>query len=348
MLGEQFSQALTRVEVNGTKQQRAIEAHTEIQTLLAEDSLLRSWGINTRPIGSYSRQTAIYPGKDVDVFARFDDLSIAINPQVVYDGVWKVLEAEYGSTERDGRATQQARSIKVDFPNPSDGSTSFAVDVVPAVRSDSHWSIPSKDQSQWSESQTRWIMTDPERFGELSEQLNLESETPEVGGQKGYKPIVKLMRQVREVHLGDQRPGGLYVEFGVYDVWSKGLVHGSDWAVLLAGTLREVADRFASATHQPLLDPGLGAPVNPPLDAEQWTHASATFRVLADDATQALLANRCEAAVKWRRILGKNDRGHVFPLPPECDGAGAVTFGAAAGGLTAIAASRPREAQGFG
>ena len=37
-LRHHFSQALTnRIEVNGKKQQRAIEAHTEIQEMLARD-----------------------------------------------------------------------------------------------------------------------------------------------------------------------------------------------------------------------------------------------------------------------------------------------------------------------
>ncbi|MXW96380.1 MAG: nucleotidyltransferase [Acidimicrobiaceae bacterium] len=347
-LNEQFRQALTRIEVNGHKKQRAIEAHTEIQGLLAQDLLLQTWGINTRLIGSYGRQTAIYPGKDVDVFARLENLNTAVSPQDVYNGVWAVLVAEYGSVDQGGRATPQARSIKIDFSDPSDRNASFAVDVVPAVRQGERWAIPTKDRDLWVPGQTRWVTTDPERFGELSSLLNAASFSPTVGGQGAYKPVVKLMRQAREVHLKDQKPGGLYVEFAVFDIWANGRVGGNEWGPLFAATLREAAQRFASAVNAPLLDPGLGTPVDPPLDAAQWAHASETFHGLAELAAGALNTDRCNAALKWRRILGKNDRGDVFPLPPGCSGAGPAPAGLAGAGLAGVAAGRPKEAQGFG
>lgn len=347
-LHKQFSQALTRIEVNGDKKQRAIAAHTEIQALLARNSLLQSWGVNTRLIGSYGRQTAIYPGKDVDVFARLENLNTAASPQDVYDGVWAVLAAEYGSADQGGRATPQARSIKIDFSDPSDRTASFAVDVVPAVRLDPCWAIPTKDRDLWAPDQTRWVATDPERFGDLSSQFNTASWSPAVGGQGAYKPVVKLMRQAREVHLRDQKPGGLYVEFAVYDVWANHRVSGNECGPLFAATLREVAQRYASAVCTPLLDPGLGTPVDPPLDAAQWAHASKTFQGLAELAAGALNTDRCNAALKWRRILGKNDRGDVFPLPPGCSGTGLATASAVGAGPAGVAAGRPREAQGFG
>ena len=345
-LREQFSQALTNIEVNGKKQQRAIEAHTEIQELLAGDVLMRSWGINTRLIGSYSRQTAIYPGKDVDVFARLENLDTSASPQDVYNGVWAPLVAQYRHVDEGGRATPQARSIKIDFPDPTDRNASIAVDAVPAVPQGSRWAIPTKDRGLWAPGQTRWVTTDPERFGEFSSQLNTASWGPAVGGQGAYKPVVKLMRQAREVHLSDKKPGGLYVEFAVYDVWAKRRVSGNEWGPLFANTLREVARRFASAAYEPLLDPGLGTPVDPPLEAAQWDHASTTLQRLADLAAKALNADRCNAALKWRRILGTNDRGQVFPLPPGCSTTGAAV--AAGAGLAGLGAGRRKEADGFG
>ena len=346
-LRHHFSQALTNIEVNGKKQQRAIEAHTEIQEMLARDVLLRSWGINTRLIGSYSRQTAIYPGKDVDVFARLENLATSASPQDVYNGVWAALLAQYGHVDNGGRATPQARSIKIDFPDPTDRNASIAVDAVPAVPQGSQWAIPTKDRGLWAPGQTRWVTTDPERFGEFSSQLNTASWSPAVGGQGAYKPVVKLMRQAREVHLRDQKPGGLYVEFAVYHVWAKRRVSGNEWGPLFAKTLREVARRFASAAYEPLLDPGLGTPVDPPLDAAQWEHARTTFQGLAVLAAEALNADRCNAALKWRRILGTNDRGQVFPLPPGCSATGAAAAGAGAG-LAGLGAGRQKEADGFG
>ena len=346
-LREQFNQALTNIEVNGKRQERAIEAHTEIQTVLARDPQLQRWGIDTRLIGSYGRRTAIHPCKDVDVFARLVNLNTSASPQEIYDGVAAVLVARYGHVDHGGRATPQARSIKIDFPDQSNRNASIAVDAVPAVRHGSRWAIPTKDRDQWAPDQTRWVTTDPERFGDLSTQLNTASSSPKVGGQGAYKPVVKLMRQAREAHLKDQKPGGLYIEFAVFDVWAKGRVRGNEWGPLFADTLREVANRFASVAYEPLLDPGLGTPIDPPLDAVQWQHASTTFQGLATLAAEALSTDRCSAALKWRQVLGKNDRGQVFPLPPGCSATGKVTAGAV-GALAGVGAGRQREADGFG
>lgn len=342
-LHDQFDRARTNIEVNGEKRQRAIDAHTEIQDLLSDDEQLRAWGINTRLIGSYSRKTAIYPGKDVDVFSRFECLDTSASPDAVYGRVEEVLVEEYRDVANGGRVTPQARSIKVDFPDSRGTNASFAVDAVPAVRDGRRWAIPTKDRNLWAPGQHRWVTTDPERLGDLSSELNTAPWSPTVGGQGAYKPIVKLMRQAREVHLGDRKPGGLYVEFAVYDLWVHRQVTGDEWGPLFASTLSHVANRFSLASLQPLVDPGLGTPVDPSLDVTQWEHASATFSSLATLASEALSASRCEAALKWRRILGTNARGQVFPLPPGCG-----STGPAAASLATVAATRPSEARSFG
>lgn len=337
-LHTQFSKALSNIEISDARRQRAIAAHTEIQDSLASDKTLRDWGIKSRLIGSYSRHTAIHPGKDVDVFARLENLDTITSPEVVYQRVKDVLVSKYGR-----RATPQARSIKVEFPSGGGPDASFAVDAVPAVRSDKRWAIPAKDPNLWTDSPSRWAVTDPERFGALSSDLNRAAWSPTVQGHDAYKPVVKLMRQVRETHLGDLKPGGLYIEFATYDVWSSGLVRGREWSRLLAATLGAVASRFDVAPTQPLRDPGLGTPVDPKLDEAVWLSAAQIFHRLAGLAAVALSADRCAAAAKWREILGKNVRGQVFPLPPGCDARGLATTG-----MTGLAATRPREAQGFG
>ena len=206
ILRSQFSDALSNIEVNGEKRQRAIDAHTEIQTVLAEDEQLREWGINTRLIGSYSRHTARYPGKDVDVFARFEALDTSAMPRTIYERVQAVLVDEYGLVADGGRATPQDRSIKVDFPDP-DVNQAFAVDAVPAVRDGDRCAIPTKDRKRWAESTGRWVATNPERFGDLSSDLSTSASSPAVAGQNAYKAIMKLMLQTRHVHRGDRHPG---------------------------------------------------------------------------------------------------------------------------------------------
>ena len=133
--------------------------------------------------------------------------------------------------------------------------------------------------------------------------------------------MVKLVRQTRETHLGDGRPGGLYLEFVTFDAWRSGLVAGGEWDVLLAQTLQYIADRFGRAGVNPLLDPVLGTPVDPPLAAGQVKQAAAIFGNLAVAANRALLMNDTGAATEWRKILGGNDRANpVLPYPPNSGG----------------------------
>jgi hypothetical protein len=66
------------------------------------------------------------------------------------------------------------------------------------------------------------------------------------------------------------------------------------------------------------------------------------FGDLATKAELALTLSRCPAAALWREILGENDRGPCFPLPPACDEKGNEIKNVAA-----VAAVGSREASGF-
>ena len=324
-LNAQFQTALSKIEL-GEKQERVIKAHQEIRKLLESDDTLREWGIDTILIGSYSRDTAIYPGKDVDVFARFQKLdAYNANPRDLYDLVSEVLENEYGLVSDGGRATPRDRSIKVAFPAKYENvqNSSFAVDIVPAVQKEADWAIPTKKTEIWSQGEEHWVVTNPIKLGESMSELNQSS--IEISDQHAFKPIVKLMRQIRQHHLGDDRPNGLYVELATYDVWRTNSFDDPDWASLLASTLTKVADRFYQAAASPILDPALNKPAEPLLSEHEYTEAYTKFDKLADKANDMLGKDSYQAATIWREILGKNDRGFVFPLPEGREGKGYPT-----------------------
>ena len=352
-LRNQFEQALTNIEVNGQKRKRAIDAHTEIRELLQQDEKLKEWGVEPLLIGSYGRDTGIYPGKDVDVFLRFTRLDTRAEPRAVFNAVWRVIVRKYGQYGQDGgRAQQQARSVKVLFPDRDRISGGdFSVDAVPAVRHGDLWAIPTKDQNRWVEGEGRWVTTGAVLFGDLSTELNQSATSPRVSDRPAYKPIVKLVRQIRQTHLGDQRPGGLYLEFVTFDAWRSGLVGGSEWDVLLARTLQCIADRFRQAGVNPLRDPVLGTPVDPPLSAGQVEQAAAIFEKLAAAANRALPMNDTDAATEWRKILGGNDRANpVLPYPPSTGGrVGSTVTTAGVGAASGTGATtRRNEAHRFG
>ena len=352
-LRNQFAQALTYIEINGQKRKRAIDAHTEIRELLQQDEQLKEWGVEPLLIGSYGRDTGIYPGKDVDVFLRFTRLDTRAEPRAVYDAVWRVIVRKYGQFgQGGGRAQQQARSVKVLFPDHDRAAGGeFSVDAVPAVRRGGLWAIPTKDQNRWVEGEGRWVTTGAVQFGELSTELNQAAFSPRVGDRPAYKPIVKLVRQIRVTHLGDKRPGGLYLEFVTFEAWRSRLVTGGEWDVLLARTLQCIADRFGRAGVSPLLDPVLSTPVDPPLSAGQVEQAAAIFGKLAAAANRALLMNDTDAATEWRKILGGNDRANpVLPYPPNAGGRVGSTVAASGVGAAsgAGATTRRNEAHRFG
>ena len=352
-LRNQFAQALTNIEVNGQKRKRAIDAHTEIRELLQQDEQLKEWGVEPLLIGSYGRDTGIYPGKDVDVFLRFTRLDTRAEPRAVFNAVWRVIVRKYGQYGQvGGRAQQQARSVKVLFPDSDRISGGdFSVDAVPAVRHGELWAIPTKDQNRWVEGEGRWVTTGAVLFGDLSTELNQSATSPRVSDRPAYKPIVKLVRQIRQTHLGDQRPGGLYLEFVTFDAWRSGLVGGSEWDVLLARTLQCIADRFRQAGVNPLRDPVLGTPVDPPLSAGQVEQAAAIFGKLAAAADRALPMNDIDAATEWRKILGGNDRANpVLPFPPNTGGrVGSAVAATGVGAASGTGATTQRnEAHRFG
>lgn len=343
-LGSEFEQAVRNVTISGRKRDRAIAAHKEVRELLEADPELCEWGIDTILIGSYARQTARYPGKDVDVFLRFTGLSVRHDPAKIYSAVERVLEARYGLKDEDpnGRVIRQARSLNIEFPDPEDplSDESFSIDAVPAVPWEENWAIPNHNRDLWSSDEKRWIKTNPVKFASDTSTLSTASTSPTVGGVNAYRPIVRLLRQVRHEHVGKERPGGLFTEVAAYYAWNDSLVSGTTWAELLTSTMEQVARQFEGASENGLPDPVLGTPMKPALEAWQWTLAAQTFDRLASRAREAMDADRCMAAKIWREILGENDRGPILPLPEGCDAAGYPIVGVSA--VAAVGSNQPR------
>jgi hypothetical protein len=343
-LGKQFDDAVRRVTISGEKEKRAIAAHKEVRGLLEADAQLCEWGIDSILIGSYARDTARYPGKDVDVFLRFSSLSVRHSPEKIYNAVARVLVDAYGLKGRDpdGRVTLQARSVKVDFPEDDDGvwDEAFSIDAVPAVPWGDHWGIPNRDRDAWDREEGRWILTDPLEFAARTLSLATADWSPTVSGRNAYRPVVRLLRQVRHVHLGGARPGGLFTEVAAYYTWLDRNATGDSWAELLTSTMDGVAARFREAADEGLPDPVLNKPMKPNLGTDTWRSAAIQFEQLANSAREAMRSERCWSARLWREILGDNERGPVLPLPDGCDANGFPISSIAA--VEAVGSNEPR------
>lgn len=310
---EEFDEALKRVQPNAA---RAQSAHAEVTRVLEGSSTLRSWGLAPVLIGSYARDTAIYPGKDADIFARLTALDTSVSPKEVFESTCKILVEHYGE-----RAQPQNRSIKITFEKETNVNPGFAVDVVPAVKAGDVWAIPRRDRKLWEEEDARWRLTNPQRLTELTQQRN---RSPQVSDRGAYVPMVKLMRQIRKHWLDKNKPGGLYIELCTYWAFEEG-VSGVTYAETLADVLDKVATRLSTAVTSPLIDPAMGDQYSPAPRPDELLRATTRFNKLASDARNALRGDKCPAALLWRAILGKNRRGYCFVLPDGCDEQGRPT-----------------------
>lgn len=307
-LTQSFKDALGQIEIKGKPKQYAIEAHTEIRSLLERDETLCEWGVDTVLIGSYARDTGIYPGKDVDVFTKLTKLSTDdTDPRAIYEATRRILDAEYGS-----RATPQNRSIAVSFDRHG---FEFSVDVVPAVNYGERWAIPKRDTSLWDDPDERWVETDPEYLTTLTNQQNKRLM---FDGKGAYVPTVKLVRQARRHHRQKAKPGGFYFELLTYWTFENGDVDGTTFAEVFASALTSIAGRLTSG--QQLVDPVLGRTYQPPPDPVDRQAAAEVFAGLAEQAQRAVTTDdRCEAGALWRKTLGQNEQGWCFPVPNGCD-----------------------------
>jgi hypothetical protein len=221
----------------------------------------------------------------------------------------------------------------------------FSVDVVPAVRWDNHWGIPTRDQGLWLRTapSERWVQTDPEALNDLT---TLRNGDLLIAGQGAFVPTVKAVKQIRHAHLHQARPGGLFYEFMLHEGFRSGRVRGQSWADVTASALTFLATRISDAGTNPVCDPALERPYLPTPNAADLERAASKFEELATLANAALRDDKCPAAAKWRAIFGGNGNGDeaVFPLPAGCRADGGVMIPAVAPNVL----DGSDEARGFG
>ena len=308
-LPAQWEQTHSRI---GIERAGAIKAQLEVRGVLELDAKLQQWGVDTVLIGSYRRKTAIYPCKDVDIFVKLPKAPASATPEEVFSEVQRVLVAHF-----KGRATEQRRSMKIS--GFDDGLT---VDAVPAVPDGDIWKIPQTDSKpvgdRWIKD--RWEPTNPEGLTQLTEDTQQSSAT--IAGQPSYLRTVRLIKQMRDAHIGrGEKPGGLYLELLTY--WA---FHGGATAESYAELLVPVLDSIASGLNSgvPVVDPAMNQPYHPAPTPAVLANAAAVFGRLAATARSALALNDCEAAVAWRQMFGQNEKGGwCFPLQPGCTETGA-------------------------
>ena len=123
--------------------------------------------------------------------------------------------------------------------------------------------------------------------------------------------------------------------------WAFGAdIDGDSFAEIFAQTLRAISVQLESRPRRSTRSSaGSTGPRPIPTISLPPRRSSPTSRRRAE---RALTLERCPAAAIWRSILGENERGPVFPLPPGCDEKGNEIKDVAA-----VAAVGSKEASGF-
>ncbi|QOH59674.1 SMODS domain-containing nucleotidyltransferase [Rhodococcus rhodochrous] len=307
VLTSNFDTALRRIQPSEADRNNAPKAHEDVRGVLTSAESLKEWGLSPILIGSYKRRVAIQRVYDVDVFCRMDDISVDVEPSEVLDRFFTVLDDRYG-TDGAGkrRVRRQARSLQVAFPE-FDG---LYVDAVPArKRGDGTWEIPERNEQDWQQ-------TNPDELTSLTNAMN--EQLTEL-----YVPTVKLLRQTRRTIL-KSRPGGLFVEMAFYDACLRGVVDSTNQTLCYVTGLEALAQYLSDKVSwgAALPDPTLpGQTLTFRATDLQWEEASEKFAAAAEKARAAYDGeDRCEAAVKFRSLLGGNDDyDYVFPLPADCN-----------------------------
>jgi len=324
-----FREALTNIQP-AADEKNAAEAHAEVSTVLTGDDKLKALGISPVLIGSYAREVSIRRVKDVDVFGRLTAADDTLAPGRAMDLFESALDAEYGD-----RVERQHRSFKVDFPDYD-----LSVDAVPARPCGEHWEIPNRPNER-----ARWVETYPTKLNELTSAAN---KTFTLNKSGIYVPTVKLVRQVRRTWVADQ-PGGFFFEIMTYWAFQNEQPHEASHAAYLTVILETIAEMLPVVAADGLIDPTLtGKMISTKATAADFTVATKRIGEAATLARKALdEEDACQAAVHWRKLLGKTSDGtHVFPLPEYCNADGSqrasstrVTDGVVAGAATVPAGS---------
>lgn len=169
-----FAKYLQKIQPSRASRERAIQLHTTLRNRLAnsKDEIFTSWFSGSFLYGSYIRNTAIQPIKDVDVCLLLDMEIEDYTPEQVVRRLKKVLE-ELGYKDK---TAYQRRSIRIDMS----GTTMDVVPVVPIDSEDEVLHIPDRTLKDW-------IYTHPKAHIESATRINKEC-----GGR--YIPLVKIVK----------------------------------------------------------------------------------------------------------------------------------------------------------
>lgn len=286
---QQFIDLLKDIEPSPSTVDACSSAHRTLRTALSEEDDFSEVHVETFLSGSYKRDTAIRPQNIGGVLQRPDvDIIVVTNhtddddPHVVLDLLNKALvEAGY-------------KNLKVNRRSVAVTLASVDMDVVPVIEDDDAYLIPDVELK-------KWLTTNPPAHTQWTVDVNVAA-----GGR--FKPLVKLVKWWRRVHLADlRRPKGFILECLVAKHMSYTETNYETLFVELLEVIRDAYALYVGIGAVPFLeDPGVpGNNVFSNVTADEFKTFYDKVKEMAGLARKAKNETDDTEALKlWRDVLG--------------------------------------------
>lgn len=286
-----FRRYLRAIQPTRANRTRAVQLHNTLRDRLGSDSHFEDWFAGTFLYGSYRRNTAVQPIKDVDICVLLDIEPDDHTPEVVVARLRRVLE-------RNGyqdKTALQRRSIRVEM-------SGMTLDVVPVVQiagPEEPLLIPDRPLAQW-------VPTHPKGHLSVVTALNKEN-----GGR--FIPFVKIIKawyryQAHELRNVERpKPKGFTLEALVAKYQDPDAPsYAEAFVTFLDNLWRDAGHQLQKGVFPDLADPGMpGKTLKLTFDPEE---VKLFTKIVIESLTlgrSALgVASYKESAALWGAVLG--------------------------------------------
>lgn len=297
-----FTAYLQKIQPSRSSRELAIQLHKTLRARLgsSDDAVFQRWYTGDSFIyGSYIRNTALQPIKDVDICILLNHEVTEFTPEVVVRRLRRVLE----NLGYKDKVAYQHRSVRIDMSRTT-------LDVVPVVAvngTEQPILIPDRKLKQWVE-------THPKGHIEKAKELNANS-------AKRYIPFVKIVKAWYRYQAKERRqierpkPKGFTLEALVAQYQDADApTYAEAFVNFLSNLVYNCGFAFDEGIFPDILDPGI------PNQSLKLTFSEEEARlfgvIVRESLDQARIAlgteNFSESAEAWRLIFGPQ-----FPKAPE-------------------------------
>lgn len=283
-----FKKFASSIEPSENARDEAITGHRTLRGRLEKDDDLSETHIDTFLIGSYARNTAVHPVKDVDIVVILDLNPKSDSPESTLRMLKRVLNKYY-----EAKTADQRRSIRIDL-------SYITMDVIPAVAPyDTNKPLLIPDRKL-----EKWIWTHPREHIALTTERNKAS-------NERFVPMVKMVKWWHAYQVGDverPKPKGFTLEclVGMYMDFDA-----ASYAKAFISVLEGVQGAYETLDEILYIpDPALrNVTVPTGLTQAEFDRFMNTVEESLELSRRGLAAGSAEL---WRQVFGSK-----FPPPPQ-------------------------------